>query len=192
MKRIEFDRQGNYGLRSAADVAERCLALYAVLASGHGVARGGLVKWLKDEAVWDSVSPEERVFLQSRSITQADVAKATWRAEALMPLVWALGLIARLRPPTELCDLPSLRSVLPPIGSAVSDFVSRAKLRDEEEIFDVLEDTFQAHWAIRDAVKHGKPLAYAHEAEVVEERHQALNWLVCYANQDWDDVTTDT
>jgi hypothetical protein len=27
---------------------------------------------------------------------------------------------------------------------------------------------------------------------VIEERHYALNWLIGYFNQDWDDVATDT
>jgi len=28
--------------------------------------------------------------------------------------------------------------------------------------------------------------------EIIVERHRALNWLIRYMNQDWDDVTTDT
>jgi len=36
------------------------------------------------------------------------------------------------------------------------------------------------------AVPHGV------DCEMVVERHHALNWLIGYQGQDWDDVSTDT
>jgi hypothetical protein len=37
-----------------------------------------------------------------------------------------------------------------------------------------------------------EPPAESYNAGVVQERHYALNWLIGYCGQDWDDITTDT
>ena len=88
-------------IRSADEVARRCIVLYAVLAAGHGEPRDELVSWLRREDLWDAVSPKESEFLLAESPTQRHRINATWRAEALFPLLWSLGLISefsRLRP----------------------------------------------------------------------------------------------
>ena len=36
------------------------------------------------------------------------------------------------------------------------------------------------------------PPAESYDAGVVQERHYALNWLIGYCGQDWDNITTDT
>ena len=47
------------------------------------------------------------------------------------------------------------------------------------------------NWAAVDLRIKGQPSPKANE-EIIVERHRALNWLIRYMNQDWDDVTTDT
>src|SRR5579859_5700455 len=92
-------------IRSADEVARRCLALYAVIAAGHEGPRDELLGWLRREKLWDSVSPVEASFLQSDAPTQQQRVNATWRTEALAPLLWALGLVPELPPPTGLYDV---------------------------------------------------------------------------------------
>jgi hypothetical protein len=50
---------------------------------------------------------------------------------------------------------------------------------------------YRYNWAVTDARINSKPSADL-EAGVVQERHYALNWLIGYMDQDWDDVSTDT
>ena len=46
-------------------------------------------------------------------------------------------------------------------------------------------------WACVDARIKGVQITEIHSG-VVYERHYALNWLINYRNQEWDDVSCDT
>jgi hypothetical protein len=204
------DSQDEYveQIRSAEEVARRCLVLYAVVAAGHGEPRDELVQWLRREGVWHVVSPKESEFLLSVSPTQKQGINATWRAEALLPLLWSLGLIAELPSPQQLCEVQLMRRVLPSLRDSVGEFVSRARLRSDEEILAANEEIYQIHWRVRDfQLRHqptppGKlprmaqedidPPAESYNPGVVRERHYGLNWLIGYCGRDWDDITTDT
>jgi hypothetical protein len=186
---IELDEDQ---FRSAQDAAKRCIVLYAVLAAGHEESRPDLAKWLRQEGVWDAVSPEERALLASIKPTRRQVIEATWRAEALVPLLWALGKIDGLDAPVGLCDVAVVQGALPELLGSLGEFVSAAVLRPDEEIWEVHEAVYQAHWAVRDAELNSSPIPDGLIPGVIQERHHALNWLTGYCNQDWDDVTTDT
>jgi hypothetical protein len=195
-------------IQAADQVARRCIVLYAVLAAGHDEPRGELVAWLRREGLWDAVSPKESEFLVSESPAQKQRINATWRAEALLPLLWSLGLIAALPIPQQLCDMQLIRSVLPPLLASVREFISTVRLRSDSEIIDANEKIYQIHWRVRDARLRGQPTplgklprmahadydppAESYNSGVVQERHHALNWLIGYCGQDWDNITTDT
>lgn len=178
-------------LQPASVVASRCLVLYAVMAAGKKVSREILVDWLAREGAWEAVSPEEGEFLRSVSPTNQQMMDATWRCEGLASLLWAMCALPELPSMGVLCNVPQIRAVLPELGAETSSFIRGAVLRDRGEILAVLEDTFQAHWHIRDAELNGKPRPVGLNIGVVSERHRALNWLVS-RGIDWDDVTTDT
>jgi len=195
-------------IRSADEVVRRCLVLHAVLAVGHEVPRDQVVSWLRRESLWDAVSPEESQFLLSESPTPQQRINATWRAEALFPLLWSLGLIPELPSPQQLCDLQLIQSVLPPLFEPVAEFISSARLRADSEIHAANEEIYQIHWRVRDAQLRGQPTppgklarmpvpdceppVESYHSGVVRERHYALNWLIGYCGQDWDDISTDT
>ena len=138
-----------------------------------------------------AVSSSEAAFLQSKSPTSQDLINATWRAEALLPLLWAIRRIQTLPMPDSLCDLPLVRSALPPFLGSTGDFVSRSTLRAEAEIMDAHEQTYHAHWAVRDALINGGRTLDLAKPEILEERHRALKWLI-FPDVKWDDVSTDT
>jgi hypothetical protein len=179
-------------MRSADEVARRCVVLYAIIAAGHEEPREQLVEWLQREGLWDAVSPQEVEFLTSNSLTRQQYVNATWRAEALFPLLWALGRVPQMPLPTSLCDVQLIRQVLPPLFESVSEFISSAQLVHESVIRDANDEIYHTHWKVRDAQLFGKPVPDGLNPGVVRERHYALNWLIGYFNQDWDDVSTDT
>jgi hypothetical protein len=195
-------------IRSASSVARRCVVLYGVLAAGHGVLRDQIAAWLRSEGLWDVVSPDESAFLLSESPTHQQQVNATWRAEALFPLLWSLGLIPDLPSPQQLCDVPLIQRVLPPLFEPVGEFIASARLRSDSEVYAASEEIYQIHWRVRDARLRGQPTSpgslarmpredsdppvESYIAGVVQERHHALNWLIGYCGQDWDEITTDT
>ncbi|HSI14506.1 MAG TPA: DUF4272 domain-containing protein [Chthoniobacter sp.] len=195
-------------IRSAGEVARRCIVLYVALAGGHGEPREQLVAWLHHEGLWNTASPRESEFLLSASPTRQQHVNATWRAEALFTLLWSLGLIAELPAPQQLCDVQLIRRVLPPLFGSAEEFISTAQLRSASEILAASEGIYQIHWRVRDAQLRSQPIlpgklprmphedcdppAESYNSGVVQERHHALNWLIGYLGQEWDDITTDT
>jgi hypothetical protein len=100
-------------IRSSQEVAARSVVLYAVVGAGHKQNRSEIVRWLGAERLWEHTSPEERAFLEAAEPTERQVAGATWRAEALYPLLWSLSLFQELPAPVEMCDVQALQLVLP-------------------------------------------------------------------------------
>jgi Domain of unknown function (DUF4272) len=186
--------QNEYGehIQSADEVARRCVVLYAVLAAGHNEPRDKLVAWLQQEGIWDAVSPQKSRFLRSESPSRDQCINATWRAEALLPLLWSLTRIAEMPSPTQLCDVQLIRGVLPPIFGSVKEFIFSARLRSAAAIRDATEEIYQIHWQVRDTQLNSKPIPAGFNSGVVQERHYALNWLTGYGGRHWDDVKTDT
>ena len=113
----------------------------------------------------------------------------SWRIEAAVPLMWALNLVPALdRPGTETRTLELIKTIrdvrLPNSGPL--------KMRTKDQILDEADLIYRYHWAVKDARISGRPGPMAIDAGIVQERHHALNWLINYENQSWDDVTTDT
>jgi len=195
-------------IRSADEVARRCIVLYAVVAASHDEPRSDLVEWLHREGLWDAVSPKEAEFLLADSPTQQQRFQGQWSAEALFPLLWALGRIAALPSPQQICDVPLMQGVLPPLCDPVGGFIVSARLRSDAEIHAANKEIYQIHWRVRDLQSRNDPAspgrlarmpvadcnppAESYNSGVVQERHYGLNWLIGYCGQDWDDVTTDT
>ena len=181
----------NFEMQEASEVARRCLVLYAVVAAGHEESRDDLMSWLAKQGRSETIGPEEDAFFRSKGPSRQQLVNATWRIEAVLPLLWALGKTSELPAPTSLCDVDLVCSRLPPLLEPARQFIEGAALRDEFEIWDAHEETYQAHWAVRDAQLNGKPIPNSYNSGVIRERHLALNWLISQEDA-WDDVTTDT
>ena len=89
-------------LRSSADTARRALILYVVVLTAHKLDGGKALDWLHREQLWDFVSPNEKEFLLITDPSQKSLIEASWRAESLWTLLWALGRIESLELRTRL------------------------------------------------------------------------------------------
>lgn len=190
-KLLNDDDEPEDEFRSAAAVARRCLVLCSVVAASHDEDRTKILSWLKSEGLWDDTSPKERSFLQSKKPTNKQLINASWRVEALYLLLWALRLIPSLdvgKTPSEQFRLTEL---LPFMGPT-SEFINNSELRREDEIYELNEKIYEAHWAVRDARINNKSSPKDIDPGVIMERHYGINWLMGYCGQSWDNVTTDT
>lgn len=93
------------------------------------------------------------------------------------------------RPETE-CDVPAATSILRDLTTA--RFIQGAKLRPLAAILDEADLTYRYDWAAVNARLKGQEAPAKLDGGVVQERHYALNWLVGYLDQAWDEVSTDT
>lgn len=172
-------------LRSKEEVVRRAIALWAVYRRAKGF-RAGLGE---DIIANHDFTPAERAFLSSPSPPKSDRNNFSWRCEALYVLLWSAGLTASLDQPTALTSIPELQRIL---SQGPEQLLAKAKPRSVHEILDQADLIYRYHWAVRNAKLEGQPPPAGLSADVIVERHHALNWLIGYMDQAWDDVSTDT
>ena len=134
-------------------------------------------------------SKDKRIF--DGSYSAQDSIDMDWAYESYWVLVWALGFVDDIKDGGELCDcLQSIQLVIN--CENYEDFKSKCKLRDVEEILDMLDLYFRYHWALVDnkfinsETKIGD-LNYS----LVVERRRAFEWLVS-DKEDWYEISLDT
>ncbi len=130
------------------------------------------------------LSPDEKGFLARENPTQQECAQFLWRYESLYLLEWALGLADELPFPAAACD--AARTVATLIEMRGPD------LRPASDILDALDLTYRLHWHIRQQRLKKRGETPGVDADVVMERHHALNWLVRFQHAGWDKVDTPT
>jgi hypothetical protein len=181
-------------LRAAADTARRALALFVVALRAESLAAGAEIPPTEIKArlplAFAGLSPKEESFLEIATPGEKLITNFGWRYEALLALLWALGLATELPDPTETCDASVLARAIMERGE--QKLVAGAGLRPAVEILDALDLHFRLHWAIRQARLDGRRSPGGIDPSVVQERHLALNWLVRFEGADWDDVDTPT
>ena len=185
---IESEREAKR--RSTDEIAYRALALLLVAVKGEGLEQPIVEKVVKEYGLDPYFTPKERAFLRNKSPSQHDRVQFTWRYEAAWTLLWALGYVEKLEKPTASCDVP--RAVKFMRERSTKQFVAGAKLRPLSQILDEADRIYRYHWAVVDARINGRPPPANLEPGVTLERHYALNWLIGYMGQDWDDISTDT
>ena len=71
-------------------------------------------------------------------------------------------------------------------------FIKNAKLRSISDILNENDLIYRYHWAVVESRVNGLNIPSEINPSIVMERHYALNWLIGYMNQAWDDISTDT
>lgn len=176
--------------RPVAEIANRAMALLFVAARAEGLEQARTQALIAQYGLATELTPEERAFLAAPVMSDADRTKFTWRYEAAWVLLWALGYVDRLERPERTIDPAAAARILADRGR--DRFIREARLRPLPEILDEADLIYRYAWAKDDARVNGRPTPAGLNADVIMERHHALNWLVGYMDQAWDEVTLDT
>ena len=176
--------------RSPREVAERSLALLAVIDHAHrGPEQAQSCRSLPAQFT-AHLSEAEAAFLATPLPSEHDRVQFSWRAEALVSLLWALGHLPSLYPLNRQAELRSVAAIQDALASP-DHFVSSAALRPSAVLQEAEDDLYQQHWRVRDAQLFGKAMPSELDPEVVFERRYGLSWVVGWGDT-WDDVPTDT
>lgn len=176
--------------RTDAEVAKRAIALAIVAVKGEtGDHTMGLGLIDQFEAK-DFFTPDESAFMADPNPTEQDRVKFSWRYEAVWLLLWSLNIIEDIGPPSDIADVPRLVEILRELGT--DGVLAKAKLRPQSEILDAADLIYRQDWAVVNADLDGAAAPVGLDPDVVQERHYTLNWLIGYAGQAWDEISTDT
>ena len=179
--------------RTPKEIAQRIV----VLAMTNFVAFDSItgekaIEYLKDYNLWEYVTPKEKEFLTNPLPKRKQ--EETWKCECIWVLMWVLKKVEDLKFPDEMC---SLNDILPehyPVGDGKDPnlFINFTNnMRTKEEIMDMNDLYYRLDWACVDGRIHKKEVKEVHSG-VVYERHYALNWLINYMGEEWDEITCDT
>ena len=180
-------------MRSAAEVADRALALHAMIEIAFGAPTEVIAAWIRENKLDAALSRQEQGMLARKreQLSEEELSSLGWSMEALWALVWAGGLIEALRVEKPIGN--NLASLLPNIqrNEDASSFRSRFALRPAEEIHAMLDLYYRAHWYARDGRLNGYPTG-AFDLDRIMERRRALEWLSDRTLADWADTPEDT
>lgn len=176
--------------RSVKEVAIRSIILHTVAAVGYGVDSKLLVDWLKDQQLWDYVSPLEKIWFAAKGMTDEECRHLCWRVEAEWTLLWAISKVQSLGLPTQTCDTATLvDDIMPILGDPITAFIASAKLRSPDALLVEDDRVYNLHCYARKAFKSNAApddLIY----DVLVQRHYAFEWL--HSRDEWDDIRLDT
>lgn len=186
--------QAELAIRDETEVAMRMMSLILVAIRAESISSKSPIPTneMHDRfpTVFDSLTPNERSFMEDQEPDQQDVVNSVWRYEAADTLRWALGRSDSLPFASQICDVPATAADL--INNGPETIFESASLRPAADLLDQLDLHLRLHWATRQAgIDQVEPPAGL-QASVLQERRHALNWLVRIDNADWDDVDTPT
>lgn len=177
-------------IRKTEEVAIRTMSLLMVAVKAEGLEQDILLEVIDKYSLMNDLTPKELEFINNLEPDQFDRTQFIWRYEAAWTLLWALGYVAELSQPTDICDVPSAVTFMQ--ERSREEFISESKLRSKEKILDQTDLIFRYHWAVVEKRLNNRLIPENIDSSVVLERHYALNWLVNFGGADWDNVSTDT
>lgn len=148
--------------------------------------------YMKRFQVTDSLNAKEKKLVEGLFQPQ-DVMDIVWEYECYWAVAWALGLVNvnEIQEADQICDCNKAIHLVADCNS-YEDFRNACKLRDIEEILDMLDLFYRYHWACvqHKWVDETCPVGNLNE-EVVFERRKGLEWLIS-EEDDWYDIILNT
>lgn len=182
--------QANAQPRQTQAIAYRAMALLVVAAKGSGLDQPTVDKLVEGYGLASRFTPEESRFITNPQPSEEQRIKFSWRYESAWVLLWSLGYVDTLGKPQNVCDVNAAAAIM--LKRTPEQFIADAKPRALDEILDQTDRIYRYDWNVVEArMKKTAPPAGL-DASVTYERHYALNWLMGYMGQEWDDVNTDT
>lgn len=178
-------------IREPSEIAKRIFVLAYLGVYAEDGDRDEIIKYLKEEHIWEAVSDIEKELFLKDKLTEQDKINISWRSEAMFTLMWAIHKIDKLALPTEECSIWDTLNLLPDYLEPAKDFISKAKTRSKKEILNETDLIYRIHLIIHRDIQKGEDPSGNINESIVKERRYALNWLTLY-EYNWDEITLDT
>lgn len=174
-----------------AEVGLRILALALVADFAQSVLAGAPTDpeqmWQVYPAAMRSFTPQEDRLLRTGDRDAA--YQLSWRSEAADILLWATSRASLDFPRAQRDPRETFAAAF---AGTEQEFVAATALRPVHELLAEQERTRALAWALRQHEHFGGPAVSGVDRGVVSERLTALNWLLDWRNDAWDDTDTAT
>nr|WP_232475489.1 DUF4272 domain-containing protein [Permianibacter aggregans] len=174
--------------RAEVDVARRMLCMSGIVALSFDLSRKPIIEsWLEREKLIEYLTKEEARFLKGG---YKNIAAMQWRVESLYALAWSSSLSEDYQsfapcPDDLVSHFPSISR-----GESSALFISKIKIRPNQEIIEALDIFYCLHWRIRNSLLEGSKASGPLPDSAIIERRRALEWL--FSDEDWEAVSLDT
>jgi hypothetical protein len=180
-------------LRTPKEIAERVSVLAIInLVAFSSLPEEKATEYLKMNNLWGLVTPNEKEFLKEP--TDEKKNKESWKAEGIWTLMWALKIVDNLGVPDQMCDLNQISADDYPIGNSKdpNSFIQKhSESRTKAEILDANDLYYRMYWTCVNTRLNRHEINGLNSG-VVYERYYALNWLINYMDEEWDNISCDT
>ena len=156
---------------------------------GEGMPHEEVMDIVNEWGIISYFTPDELQYINNSEVTEQERLKFSWRYEGLDILLWALGYKENIPPPNEICNVEADVNII--VNNKSNLLTKNSKVININEILDMADYYYRLHWSAIELRLNGKSNEAINE-EIIMERHYALNWLIKYMNQEWDDISTDT
>ncbi|RYF55784.1 MAG: DUF4272 domain-containing protein [Comamonadaceae bacterium] len=182
-------------VRTTEEITQRALSLGAAVARSFDAPRKEVIAFVEGAGLLQELTPSEHSYIYASRRSAQQTVNMSWNSEALTVLLWSIGKLVCLPGPDAQCSTGDLSDALPPYGNEPLDqFRETARRRSERVLFEMAQNIQLQHVVARQRksnTKYRPDFGFAN-VEIVQERHRAINWVVGYCAQDWDEVTADT
>jgi Domain of unknown function (DUF4272) len=164
-------------IRHPYEVAQRVLAILAVLDRLHTTTAAPALEWVYAYGIDQHFSAAEKKFYFSKSFSEEDRETFGWLTESLAVLLWAMGYLdtlPALHQRFELAAMPYLDN----ITSSTAQFLVDACLRHTDALLIAEEQHYQAHWQVMNAESSSQNIFDKINPDIIYERRYAFSWLV--------------
>lgn len=175
--------------RSAEEIVHRCLAVLVSAVKGETNDQALVDELVDDFGIRAHLTRAERRFLADPNPTPQELVDFSWQYEAVHVLLWAVGQQPELMPPNQQVEVPTMIELVR--DRDTRRIIASSNPRSVSELLDMADLYYHLHWSAIELRLRGIDNPAVHEG-TVRERHRALNWLIRYFDQEWDDVATDT
>jgi hypothetical protein len=175
--------------RPLKELIGRASVMCGMLRLHFGVPSPAIRDWIAGNGLSSYLSDREKEILSDEVLSEQESIDMYWYIESLWALMWAGGLVDIL--PFNVCADDRMAGMCPdPLSEDTSKFSKTMKIRDREEIRDMLDLYYCLHWYTEDC-RVNEECAEGFDADIIMERRKALEW-VFDKKLDWDDVPMDT
>lgn len=177
-------------VRDKKEIFKRVLSLVAIIGKVHQGNHIKLISWVEANSIKKYFTPNEKIFFETDEPTFESRRNFSWKAEALVSLLWSLKIIEKMPPLEKEFDIYS-ESFMSEIIENPSDFEEKISLRKHEDLVEMEMELQHNHWEVRDAELFNKEIPNNLNPEIVYERRYGMSWIVGWGDN-WDNVPTDT